>query len=493
MLTEQSPAGAVALHDPGLFRQLAWVDGVWTAADDGATIAVTDPATGAQIGTVPALGAAETARAIAAAEAVRADFAGLTILERSRLLRRWFDLIVANAGDLARILTQEQGKPLAEAHAELRYGAGFVEWFAEEAKRIYGDIHLGVKPGGRKFVLRQPVGVSAAITPWNFPVAMITRKCAPALAAGCPVVIKPSELTPFSALALAELARRAGFPAGAVNVVTGHPQEIGRELTSNPLVRKLSFTGSTPVGKLLIEQCAATVKKVSMELGGNAPLIVFDDADLDVAVAAIIAGKFRNSGQACISPNRIYVQDGVYERLAEKLAAAVSVLKVGRGFDEGVSQGPLINEQAVQKVERHLADACAKGARIRLGGRRHELGGTFFSPTVLTGVTPDMLLCREETFGPVAPLIRFRDEAEVIAAANDTPYGLAAYLFTEGLDRMWRVAEALETGMIGVNDTLISSEMAPFGGIKESGLGREGSYEGIEEYLEKKYILVTAK
>ncbi len=493
MLIERSPAGPLGLHDPDLFRQLAWVAGAWVGADDDATIAVTDPATGAQIGCVPALGAAETARAIAAAEAVRADFAGLTILERSRLLRRWFDLIVANAEDLARILTLEQGKPLAEAHAELRYGAGFVEWFAEEAKRIHGDVHLGVKPGGRKFVLRQPVGVSAAITPWNFPVAMITRKCAPALAAGCPVVIKPSELTPFSALALAELARRAGFPAGAINVVTGHPQEIGRELTSNPLVRKLSFTGSTPVGKLLIEQCAATVKKVSMELGGNAPLIVFDDADLDVAVQAIIAGKFRNSGQACISPNRIYVQDGVYERLAEKLAAAVSALKVGRGFDEGVTQGPLINEPAVRKVERHLADALAKGAQIRLGGGRHELGGTFFSPTVLTGVTSDMLLCHEETFGPVAPLIRFRDEAEVIAAANNTPYGLAAYVFTEGLDRMWRVAEALETGMIGVNDTLISSEMAPFGGIKESGLGREGSYEGIEEYLEKKYILVTEK
>ena len=490
--TAQGEPGKL-LRDPGLFRSQAYVGGAWIDADSGKTLDVTDPATQAVMGSVPELGRGGPRRAIAAADAARPAFGDLTVLERSALLRRWFNLINENAEDLARILTLEQGKPLAEAHAELKYGAGFVEWYAEEAKRIYGDVQQGVKPGARKVVLLQPIGVAAAITPWNFPVAMITRKCAPALAAGCPVVIKPSELTPYSALALAELARRAGFPPGTINVLTGRPQEIGRELTSNPIVRKLSFTGSTPVGKLLIEQCAATVKKVSMELGGNAPLIVFDDADLDVAVKAIIAGKFRNCGQACISPNRIYVQDAVYESLTEKLVAAVSALTVGSGFEAGVLQGPLINESAVQKVERHLADAIAKGARVRTGGKRHQLGGTFFTPTVLTEVKRDMILCHEETFGPIAPLVRFETEEEVIAEANDTPYGLAAYIFTQNLDRMWRVCASLESGMVGVNDTMISSEMAPFGGVKESGLGREGSYEGIEEYLERKYILITAK
>ena len=481
------------LKDRALFREQAFLAGDWIDADDGQIIEVTDPSTGEVIGAVPALGAAGTRRAIEAAEAARPAFSALTAAARSAMLRRWFDLIVENADDLAGILTLEQGKPLAEAHGELKYGASFVEWFAEEAKRIYGDVQTGVKPGARKVVLRQPVGVVGAITPWNFPVAMITRKCAPALAAGCPVVIKPSELTPFSALALAELAARAGFPKGTISVVTGLPKGVGGELTSNPIVRKISFTGSTAVGKLLIEQCAATVKKVSMELGGNAPLIVFDDADLDVATAAIMAGKFRNSGQACISPNRIYVQDGVYAALAGKLTAAVAALKVGRGFDEGVAQGPLINEQAVAKVERHIADALEKGARIETGGARHELGGTFFTPTVVTGVTGDMALCHEETFGPVAALARFKTEDEAIKAANDTPFGLAAYIFTQGLDRMWRVVEALESGMVGVNDTLISAETAPFGGVKESGLGREGSYEGIEEYLESKYVLITEK
>lgn len=484
-------AGAFFLKDQSLFRQDAFVAGGWIPADSGATVDVTDPSTGEVIGTVPSLGGGETCRAIEAAEAARKDFAALAPAQRGAMLRRWFELIIENADDLAGLLTLEQGKPLAEAHGELRYGASFIEWFAEEAKRIYGDVQTGIKPGGRKIVLLQPVGVVAAITPWNFPIAMITRKCAPALAAGCPVVIKPSELTPFSALALAELASRAGFPAGTINVLTGFPREIGAELTSSPLVRKLSFTGSTPVGKLLLEQCAGTVKKVSMELGGNAPLIVFDDADLDVAVDAIVAGKFRNAGQACISPNRIYVQDGIYDRLAARLADAVGSLKVGKGFEQDVVQGPLINEEAVLKVERHIADAVAKGAQVRIGGARHELGGTFFSPTVITSVTKDMLFCQEETFGPVAALLRFGEEEEVIRAANDTPYGLAAYIFTQGLDRMWRVVEALESGMVGVNDTQISSETAPFGGVKESGLGREGSYEGLDEYLERKYVLVT--
>lgn len=479
------------LKDPSLFRQQAYVAGQWVDADDGKTLAVTDPSTGETIGNVPDLGASETRRAIEAADGVRGDLASMTAHQRSALLRRWFDLIIANADDLAGLLTLEQGKPLAEAHGELRYGASFVEWYAEEAKRIIGDVQAGVKPGGRKVVLLQPVGVVAAITPWNFPIAMITRKCAPALAAGCPVVIKPSELTPYCALALAELASRAGFPAGSINVVTGRPTEIGGELTSSPLVRKLSFTGSTAVGKLLIAQCAGTVKKVSMELGGNAPLIVFDDADLGVAVEAIMAGKFRNAGQACISPNRILVQDSIYDRLAERLSETVAALTVGRGFEPGVAQGPLINEQAVQKVERHVADAMGKGAQVRTGGARHSLGGTFYTPTVVTDVTADMLFFSEETFGPVAPLLRFSEEEEAIAIANNTPYGLAAYIFTQGLDRAWRVAEALESGMVGVNDTLISSEMVPFGGVKESGLGREGSYEGIEEYLERKYVLMT--
>ncbi len=485
-------ASAIRLADGSLFRQQAFVAGRWLDADDGGTLDVVNPATGRPLGTVPAMGAHETRRAIEHAEARRAGFCALTAGARSAMLRRWYELIIVHADDLAAILTSEQGKPLSEAKGEVRYGASFVEWYAEEAKRIYGDVIPAPKPNARIVVLKQPVGVAAAITPWNFPIAMITRKCAPALAAGCPVVVKPSEITPFSALALADLASRAGIPDGIFSVVTGEAAGIGGEMTSNPLVRKISFTGSTRVGKLLMEQSASTVKKVSMELGGNAPLLIFDDADLDTAVKGAMMSKFRNSGQTCVCANRIYVQAGIHDAFVDRLAHAVSALNVCDGFEDGASQGPLINMAAVEKVERHLADALSKGARLVAGGKRHALGLTFFEPTILLDASSDMMLSREETFGPVAAIFRFETEEEAIALANATEHGLAAYIFTRDLDRMWRVTEALETGMVGVNAGVISNEMAPFGGIKESGLGREGSKYGIDEYLTLKYVLVTA-
>jgi len=476
------------LRDKGLFRQAAHIGGEWI--EGARTIAVTNPADGTLLGTVPDLGALETRGAIARAEAARPAWAALPAAERARLLRRWHDLIQDALEDLAIIMTAEQGKPLAESRAEIRYAASFVEWFAEEAKRAYGDVIPAPRAGAHILVLKQPVGVVGAITPWNFPAAMITRKCAPALAAGCPVVLKPSEFTPFSAFALVELAYRAGFPPGVLNILTGSAEAIGGELTSNGMVRKISFTGSTRVGKLLLAQSAGTVKKVSLELGGNAPLIVFDDADLELAVAGTIAAKFRNTGQTCICANRIYVQSALYERFAQRLSEEVSRLVVADGFAEGARQGPLINQAALDKVERHVADARQKGARVLTGGQRHEKGQTFFQPTVLADVTRDMLLNDEETFGPVAGLTRFDTEDEAIRLANDTEYGLAAYVFTRDLDRAWRVSEAVEAGMIGLNDGAISNEVAPFGGVKQSGLGREGSRYGMEEYLELKYLFI---
>ncbi|WP_313193659.1 NAD-dependent succinate-semialdehyde dehydrogenase [Shinella zoogloeoides] len=479
------------LADPSLLRHQAYVDGQWVNADGGDTVAVHDPATGLEIGTVPNMGAAETRRAIEAAEEARHGWAALAAKDRAVVLRRWFDLIGANLPDLAAIMTAEQGKPLAESQGEIRYAASFVEWFAEEAKRAYGDLIPAPRAQSRIMVLKQPIGVVAAITPWNFPSAMITRKCAPAFAAGCAVVVKPSEFTPYSALALAELAERAGIPKGVFNIVTGDATAIGGEMTANPIVRKISFTGSTRVGKLLLEQSANTVKKVAMELGGNAPLIVFDDADLDVAVQGVINAKFRNTGQTCICPNRIYVHENVHDAFVARLSAAVGALKVGDGFADGVQQGPLINEAALTKVERHVADALGKGAKVATGGKRHGLGQTFYEPTVLTDVDATMLFESEETFGPVAPIQRFSDEKSVIKAANATASGLAAYIFTRDLDRMWRVAEKIESGIVGVNEGLVSNEVAPFGGVKESGIGREGSKYGIEEFLELKYVCIT--
>lgn len=479
------------LKDQTLLRQQAYVGGRWIDADSGRTLAIHNPASGQQIGTIPDLGASETRRAIEAAEEARHGWAALAAKDRAIVLRHWFDLIIANLPDLAAIMTMEQGKPLAESQAEIRYAASFAEWFSEEAKRTYGDLIPAPRAQSRIMVLKQPIGVVAAITPWNFPAAMITRKCAPAFAAGCSVVVKPSEFTPYSALALAELAERAGIPAGIFNVVTGSATAIGGEMTSNPIVRKISFTGSTRVGKLLLEQSANTVKKVAMELGGNAPLIIFDDADLDVAVQGVINAKFRNTGQTCICPNRIYVHEKVHDAFVERLSAAVAALKVGDGLQDGVQQGPLINEAALAKVERHVADAVTKGATIAVGGKRHSLGRTFYEPTVLTNVGPTMLFESEETFGPVAPIQRFSDEKSVLKAANATSSGLAAYLFTRDLDRMWRVAEQIESGIVGVNEGLISNEVAPFGGIKESGIGREGSRYGIEEFLELKYVCIT--
>ncbi|GAB4374393.1 MAG: NADP-dependent succinate-semialdehyde dehydrogenase [Kiloniellaceae bacterium] len=476
------------LSDPKLFREQCYIDGRWADADSGKTIEVTNPATGEVLGTVPNMGAAETRRAIAAAEKAWPAWRGLLAKERANILRKWFNLILENQEDLARLMTLEQGKPLAEAKGEVVYGASFIEWFAEEAKRIYGDTIPQHQADKRIVVVKQPVGVVAAITPWNFPNAMITRKCAPALAAGCPVVIKPATQTPYSAFALAELAERAGVPAGIVNIVTGSAREIGGEMTSSPIVRKLSFTGSTEVGKLLMQQCASTIKKVSLELGGNAPFLVFDDADLDAAVEGAIISKFRNTGQTCVCANRILVQDGVYDAFAEKLAAAVKKLKVGPGLEDGVSQGPLIDQAALEKVEEHVADAKAKGAKVVLGGARHERGGTFYQPTVLTDVTTQMKVTREETFGPVAPLFRFKTEEEGVALANDTEFGLASYFYARDMGRIWRVGEALETGMVGINTGLISTEVAPFGGVKESGIGREGSKYGIDEFLEVKYL-----
>ncbi|MEM7225618.1 MAG: NADP-dependent succinate-semialdehyde dehydrogenase [Pseudomonadota bacterium] len=480
--------GSPALSDGGLFRQQCYIDGAWCDAESGATVAVTNPADGSHLGTVPKLGRNETRRAIEAANAAWPAWRDKLAKERAAVLRRWFDLILENQDDLATLMTLEQGKPLAEAKGEVVYGASFIEWFAEEAKRIYGDTipqHQGDK---RIVVIKQPIGVVAAITPWNFPIAMITRKCAPALAAGCPVVIKPATATPYSALALAELAERAGVPAGIINVVTGGSGEIGGELTSNPIVRKLSFTGSTEVGKLLMEQCAGTVKKVSMELGGNAPFIVFEDADLDAAVEGAMMSKFRNTGQTCVCANRLLVQDSVYEAFSAKLADAVAALKVGPGMEEGVNQGPLIDMGGLEKVEEHVADALSKGAKVAVGGQRHSLGGTFYQPTVLTDVTTEMAVTREETFGPVAPLFRFKTEDEAIAMANDTEFGLASYFYARDLGRVWRVGEALEYGIVGINTGIISTEVAPFGGIKESGVGREGSKYGMDDFLEIKYL-----
>ncbi len=474
-----------------LMRPLAFINGEWVGADDGATLDVTDPATGEVIGQVPDMGLAETRRAIAAAEAALPSWRALAAGQRAAILKRWHALIMAHQEELALILTREQGKPLAEARGEIAYGASFVEWFAEEARRTYGDTIPAPKGGQRIIVQKQPVGVCGLIIPWNFPSALFHRKAAAALAAGCTAVLKPSEFTPFSALALAELGRMAGLPPGVLNVVTGMPVPIGAALMEAQSVRKISFTGSTRVGKLLLEQAARTVKKVSLELGGNAPLIVFDDADLKTAVAACMNSKFRNAGQTCVCANRIFVQDGIHDAFSAALKEAVEALKVGPGTEPGVTTGPLINDAAVAKVERHIADALAKGAVLVTGGGRHALGGRYFTPTILSGADAGMELARDETFGPVAPLFRFSTEDEAIRAANATEYGLAAYIFTRDIDRMFRVTEALETGMVGVNEGLISNEVAPFGGIKESGLGREGSYHGIEEYLEMKYLMIS--
>jgi succinate-semialdehyde dehydrogenase / glutarate-semialdehyde dehydrogenase len=478
----------LTLKDPSLLRQQCFIAGQWCDADGGATISVTNPATGETLGSVPKMGAAETRRAIEAANTAWPEWRKKPAKARAAILRKWNDLILANADDLAALMTAEQGKPLAESKGEIAYAASFIEWFGEEAKRIAGETLASPWPDKRVVVAREPIGVSAAITPWNFPAAMITRKAGPALAAGCPMVVKPAELTPFSALALAVLAERAGVPAGVFSVITGASREIGGEMTSNPIVRKLSFTGSTAVGRLLMEQCAPTIKKLSLELGGNAPFIVFDDADLDAAVEGAIASKYRNAGQTCVCANRIYVQDGVYDSFASKLVEAVRKLKVGNGADDGVTQGPLIEEKAVVKVEEHIADAVGKGARLLLGGKRHDLGHSFFQPTVLADVNADMLVAREETFGPLAPLFRFKTDEEAVALANDTEFGLAAYFYSRDIGRIWRVAEGLESGMVGVNTGLISTEIAPFGGVKQSGLGREGSTHGMDDYLVIKYI-----
>ncbi|APY94240.1 NAD-dependent succinate-semialdehyde dehydrogenase [Burkholderia pseudomallei] len=480
-----------ALKDPSLLRHQAYIGGEWQAADSDATFEVFDPATGESLGTVPKMGAAETARAIEAAQAAWAGWRMKTAKERAAILRRWFDLVIANSDDLALILTTEQGKPLAEAKGEIAYAASFIEWFAEEGKRVAGDTLPTPDANKRIVVVKEPIGVCAAITPWNFPAAMIARKVGPALAAGCPIVVKPAESTPFSALAMAFLAERAGVPKGVLSVVIGDPKAIGTEITSNPIVRKLSFTGSTAVGRLLMAQSAPTVKKLTLELGGNAPFIVFDDADLDAAVEGAIASKYRNNGQTCVCTNRFFVHERVYDAFADKLAAAVSKLKVGRGTESGATLGPLINEAAVKKVESHIADALAKGASLMTGGKRHALGHGFFEPTVLTGVKPDMDVAKEETFGPLAPLFRFASEEELVRLANDTEFGLAAYLYSRDIGRVWRVAEALEYGMVGINTGLISNEVAPFGGVKQSGLGREGSHYGIDDYVVIKYLCVA--
>ncbi|WP_158904034.1 NADP-dependent succinate-semialdehyde dehydrogenase [Burkholderia sp. L27(2015)] len=476
------------LKDASLLRQQAYLDGAWCDADAGATVPVTNPATGEQIGTVPKMGTGETRRAIAAAARAWPAWRGKTGKERSIILRKWYDLMMANVDDLGMIMTMEQGKPLAESKGEIAYAGSFIEWFAEEAKRVNGDTLASPAKQNRIVVIKEPIGVCAAITPWNFPAAMITRKVGPALAAGCPIVLKPASATPFSALALAALAERAGVPKGVFSVITGASKEIGAEMTSNPTVRKLSFTGSTEVGRQLMEQGAATIKKISLELGGNAPFLVFDDADLDAAVQGAIDSKYRNAGQTCVCANRLYVQDSVYDAFAEKLVAAVKTLKVGNGLDAGVSQGPLIDDAAVKKVEEHIADALGKGARLLMGGHRHALGQSFFEPTVLADVTSDMQVAKEETFGPMAPLFRFKTEEEALAMANDTEFGLASYFYARDIGRVWRVAEGLESGMVGINTGLISNEVAPFGGVKQSGLGREGSKYGIDDYLVIKYL-----
>ncbi|GAB3308565.1 NAD-dependent succinate-semialdehyde dehydrogenase [Haliea atlantica] len=478
------------LSDPSLLQTRAWIDGAWVDADDGATFAVKNPATGETICEVAKTGAAETRRAIEAAERAMQDWKQLTAKERAQILRKWFDLMMANQEDLAIIMTAEQGKVLAESRGEVAYGAAFVEWFGEQAKRIDGDVIPGPGPDKRIVCIKQPVGVVAAITPWNFPNAMIARKAAPALAAGCSIVIKPATETPLSAFAMAVLAERAGVPAGVLNVLAGSSSAIGGELTSNPIVRKLTFTGSTPVGKMLEAQCAETMKKTSMELGGNAPFIVFDDADLDAAVQGALASKYRNSGQTCVCSNRLLVQDSVYDAFVEKLVKATRELVVGNGLEDGSQVGPLVNAGAVEDVDELVQASISAGARVALGGSRHELGGCFYAPTILTDVTASMPVFRNEIFGPVAPVVRFRDEDEAIAMANDTEFGLASYFYTRDIGRVWRVAEALEYGIVGINEGLISNEMAPFGGVKESGSGREGSKYGIDDYVEIKYILM---
>jgi succinate-semialdehyde dehydrogenase/glutarate-semialdehyde dehydrogenase len=478
------------LRKSDLLRCNAFIDGQWTMSDDGSTLAVINPASGERVGQVPRMGGNETRRAIAAADKALPAWRGRTAADRARLLRRWFDAIVANQEDLAVLMTTEQGKPLAEARGEVAYSAAFIEWFAEEGKRVYGDTIPATQTDRRILVIRQPIGVCAAITPWNFPLAMITRKAGPALAAGCTMVVKPASQTPLSALALARLAEEAGIPAGVLNVVTGSATAIGGEMTANPAVRKLSFTGSTEIGIELMRQCADTVKKLSLELGGNAPFVVFEDADLDAAVAGAIASKYRNSGQTCVCANRLLVHAPVYDAFVERLASAVARLRVGDGMAPGTTQGPLIDSRAVAKVEGHIADALSKGARLAIGGKRHGLGGNFFEPTILADVTPDMAVAREETFGPLAPVFRFGDENEAIHMANDTEYGLAAYFYSRDVGRVFRVSEALEYGIVGVNTGIISTEVAPFGGIKSSGVGREGSRYGIDEYLEMKYVCV---
>ncbi|MEL4387728.1 NADP-dependent succinate-semialdehyde dehydrogenase [Shewanella xiamenensis] len=479
------------LKDPSLLRQQCYINGQWCDAQSKETVVIANPATGAVIASVPVMGQVETQAAIAAAEAALPAWRALTAKERGAKLRRWFELLNENSDDLALMMTTEQGKPLAEAKGEVTYAASFIEWFAEEAKRVYGDTIPGHQGDKRIMVIKQPVGVTAAITPWNFPAAMITRKAAPALAAGCTMVVKPAPQTPFTALALAVLAERAGIPAGVFSVITGDAIGIGNEMCSNPVVRKLSFTGSTQVGIKLMEQCAPTLKKLSLELGGNAPFIVFDDANIDAAVEGAMIAKYRNAGQTCVCANRIYVQEGVYDEFARKLSIAVGKLKVGEGITEGVTTGPLINRAAVEKVQSHLEDALSKGATVVAGGKPHSLGGNFFEPTVLTHVDSSMRVAREETFGPLAPLFKFTDVDDVIKQANDTEFGLAAYFYGRDISLVWKVAEALEYGMVGVNTGLISTEVAPFGGMKSSGLGREGSKFGIEEYLEIKYICMS--
>ena len=487
---DASIASALGLKDASLLRQQCYIDGAWCDADSGETIPVTNPATGEVLGTVPKMGAAETRRAIEAAERAYPAWRALTAKERATILRKWHDLMMENQDDLGIIMTAEQGKPLAEAKGEVAYAASFIEWFAEEGKRIYGETIPQHQNDKRIVVIKEPIGVTAAITPWNFPAAMITRKTGPALAAGCPMVVKPATATPFSALALAELAERAGVPKGILSVITGASGAIGGEMTSNPIVRKLSFTGSTEIGKKLMEQCAGTVKKVSMELGGNAPFIVFDDADLDAAVDGAIASKFRNTGQTCVCANRILVQAGVYDEFSTKLGEAVAEMKIGDGLKGETQQGPLIDMAAVEKVEEHVSDAMSKGATLLMGGARHELGGTFFQPTVLAGVTTEMKVAKEETFGPLAPLFRFDTEEQAIQMANDTEFGLAAYFYARDIGRIWRVSEGVEYGIVGVNTGIISTEVAPFGGMKESGVGREGSKYGIDDYLEIKYLCI---
>ncbi len=478
----------VSLKDPSLLRQQCYVDGAWADADSKKTIDVTNPADLEVIGTIPNMGAAETRRAIDAANRAYPAWRAKTAKERAAILRKWFDLIMENQEDLAIIMTAEQGKPLAESRGEIGYGASFIEWFAEEGKRAYGDVIPQPMNDRRIVVTKEPIGVVGLITPWNFPNAMITRKAGPALAAGCTVVARPATSTPYSALALCELAERAGIPAGVLNILTGSSREMGGEITANPIVRKLSFTGSTEVGKILIEQCAATVKKVSMELGGNAPFIVFDDADMDAAIVGAMASKYRNTGQTCVCANRFLVQDGVYDEFAEKLAAATDKMRVGPGLKGETEQGPLIDMAAVEKVEEHIQDALDKGATIVTGGKRHELGGSFFEPTVIANVNTQMKVAREETFGPLAPLFRFKTDDEAVQLANDTEFGLAAYFYSRDIGRIWRIAEQLEYGIVGINAGIISTEVAPFGGMKESGVGREGSHFGLDEFMEVKYL-----